>query len=192
MKKKIFTTIFFLSVLALSGCSSDNQNPSPDSSDKNGNNSEEQQDLDQGRDGQASTSTDDRDGGSDEDISNGEGQEQSGDTEGIKEWRTYSKDIKNVKIQYPGNWYYRRSLSQELDNDYYLYVEFAPTSKVLEGKATSSIELIGVSQDIDIEEKEYAVTARERNGRKFILRTGSKDKFQDIIDKMVTTFERID
>lgn len=184
MKKKIFTTIFFLSVLALTGCSSDNQKPSPASQD---NGSEEQQDMDQKEGGEVSTSTDDKDEGSDEDK-----KEQSGEKEDIDDWRTYSKDIKNVKIQYHSDWYYRRSLSQELDNDYYLYVEFAPTSKVLEGKATSSIELIGASQDKDIQEKEYAVTVREANDRKFILRTGSKDRFQDIVDKMATTFERMD
>jgi len=174
-----------LSIFALSGCGQEsspqdnNEEQTPDqNSVEQGASSEQGGDQEEGRE---ATST-----------SPNEEEETSGeDTASIEDWRTYSKELKNVKIQYPENWYYRRSLSQEVDNDYYLYVEFAPTSKVLRGQATTSIELIGANKDKEIEEREFSQTVKETEDRKFILRTNSQSDFQETIERMATTFQQL-
>lgn len=147
------------------------------------------QEQEEDRGDEEGTSTPEEDGDEGEEAQEPEEDtDQDVDKEVSEDWRTYSKEDKNVEIKYPGDWYYRRALTEELDNDYYLFVEFANTPDVFEGGATSTIQLIGADSDKEIEELDYSTVAEETEDKKFILRT-NEESLKGIVDEMATTFK---
>ncbi|HMB65936.1 MAG TPA: hypothetical protein VKO42_03585 [Patescibacteria group bacterium] len=184
MKKKILISIFFLAALSLAGCTSEG---SPNN--REANNSSWDQNEDQGDQDATSSPEEDQDQGSEEPEEKETDRtpaDSNVDMDG--DWRLYSKESKNVEIKYPENWYYRRALTEELDNDYYLFVEFANTPDVFEGKATSTIQLIGADPDQEIEDQEYSTLAQETEDKKFFLRT-NEESLKGTVDEMATTFK---
>lgn len=183
--KKLSFSILFLTIIILSGCNRDNsQVPNEEASgttngDTNGeiiNNEEEQTDLN-------SNESDELEEANQDLVSD--------PVQTTDDWRVYSSDFKQVEIKYHKNWYYRRALTEELENEYYLFVEFAPTAKILQGEATSTIQFIGLKEGQTIDDSQYLETIQEVNSNRFILRTNDLN-LKPVLEAMVPTFKFLD
>ena len=185
MKKSIFFLSIFLFALTLSACSNEAQDPILDETGDVQDHQEDNGTSEEEHDEEEVLDTEELSG---EQLEEEDGVDETGVN--IQSWRLYSQELKQVEIRYPQNWYYRRDLTEELENDYYLFAEFADGPQVFEGLATSTIQLIGISRDKDLDTQEYHQVAGENEEKdlKFFLRTNDSE-YQEIVDTMAPTFE---
>ncbi len=182
MRKKIFFTFFFLSALILTGCSQRTEAPTFEEEERP---EEHQQEEEVAPTPEEPVEEEPSEFTEPDEESDREEERADIDTE---DWRLYSQELKQVEIKYPQNWYHRRALTEELDNDYYLFVEFADNPGVWEGQATSTIQLIGIDREREVEEQEYFKEITMVGDRKFFLRTNNVN-FKEIVDSMSQTFK---
>jgi len=107
----------------------------------------------------------------------------------IKNWQSYEKEDKGVRLKYHKDWYYRRDSEAEKEWGYDLYVGFAASEEILENGRPYPIELLIVTEDKNIHDAEYTETVVSMNNKNYILTTNNKNEYGDILEKMIDFLE---
>jgi len=110
----------------------------------------------------------------------------------IKNWQTLERENENFSIKYPNGWYYTVNHEDAKDLGYELIIGFASTSKIWEQVSPYDIELLIMSEYLEIEEIPGRIIRQVQleSKKKYVLIT-FKEENKDIIDKMADSFKFI-
>ena len=110
------------------------------------------------------------------------------------DWRVYSKTELHVWLMYHKDWYYDRDEAAGKELGYDLFVGFAESPAALERGRDYPIELIVLDADIEGLYDGYVkeLIKRDKYNKRFLLRTGDREKYGGTLDEMAGTFEYVE
>lgn len=111
-------------------------------------------------------------------------------TESLKNWQIYEKPEMDVALKFHKDWWYQRDSQREKENNYKLFLGFAPDQKTLKKGSPYPIELYIVSNsEFEKSTLNNSDVITSDNDYKYVLLTHNNTEYKEILTLMKSSFK---
>lgn len=109
----------------------------------------------------------------------------------IENGQLLTREDENFEINFNKNWYYTVNRREAIQDGYDMILGFGEDEDIWEMLPPFTIELVIANENMEWKYDGYVKELGVKDGKKYSLRTGDKEKYQASVDAMADTFNFI-